>query len=55
MSILMLGLVFLLPTLWNMLPSSVKSVENTAKFRRHLKARTQGWTDDTVVREIPTK
>ena len=25
------------PTLWNMLPSSVKSVENIAKFRRHLK------------------
>ncbi|WP_240991771.1 hypothetical protein, partial [endosymbiont of Tevnia jerichonana] len=25
------------PTLWNMLPSSVKSVENIIKFRRHLK------------------
>ena len=25
------------PTLWNMLPSSVKSVEKIAKFRRHLK------------------
>ena len=25
------------PTLWNMLPSSVKSFENIAKFRRHLK------------------
>ena len=25
------------PTLWNMLPSSVKSVENIAKFRRRLK------------------
>ena len=25
------------PTLWNMLHSSVKSVENIAKFRRHLK------------------
>ena len=25
------------PTLWNMLPSSVKSVGNIAKFRRHLK------------------
>ena len=25
------------PSLWNMLPSSVKSIENIAKFRRHLK------------------
>ena len=25
------------PTIWNILPSSVKSVENTATFRRHLK------------------
>ncbi len=25
------------PTLWNMLPSSVKSVANIAKFRRYLK------------------
>ena len=25
------------PTLWNMLPSSVRSVENIAKFRSHLK------------------
>ena len=25
------------PTLWNTLPSSVKSVENIAKFRCHLK------------------
>ena len=25
------------PTLWNMLPSSVNSVENIAKFRHHLK------------------
>ena len=29
------------PTLWNMLPSSVKSVENIAKFRRHLKTSVQ--------------
>ena len=25
------------PTLWNMLPSSVKSVENIAEFQHHLK------------------
>ena len=24
------------PTVWNMLPSSIQSVENSAKFRRHL-------------------
>ena len=29
------------PTLWNMLHSSVKSVENIAKFRHHLKTYLQ--------------